>query len=807
MSCEHNDEKSAPSRGIARSNERVLDIYEGLLHAKDDGLAFQPDDREVFLRAAEATIGTTLVPSNEDHIHDGSNDLPSTNLETVDIKTIKSVLEAQNDQLKDQLAFVQDQLSSLHGFVEHLANSENLANSEHSVAGSSNRTGSGSRSSRKSRGHVVRTSKPSRNIRSDSYVWRRKSSRLTVPSEIEIASAEDVTRNGSAAAEELSSDEDEDDDSTNSMDTTTSMATSARSNLSIGSRKSYANSNASRVSTHSQMVGFRRQSISGVSSTKELLRRSSGDNCQENGAIISSVARSVRSISRVNNEMLTDADGNRGRYTGSILRESGLPHGFGLIEYNDTSYNGDWIVGRWYGQGQLYYQNSDFYEGGFKANHRHGQGVIKFADGRKFEGAFIDGTMVSGKMTYGDGSFYSGDWFDELRHGFGRFVFKDQSVYEGEFRRGVFSGWGKMSWNDGSWYEGQWSDGIAASSERNPPEQMSYLTDALVSQKQHFRPPTSSDVNQHLPIQLGCSIERETSYESTPEAIDDEDSQITSLNEGKSISSDNYSTSLTNVNDVFLIHTGAQKADQVYTLKYVLEQNGYSCFLDEKMKKFVHPNKTMQAQLEQCRHSVVVVSKEFLCSPNPCAELIYAFRRLQWLRQHQGGWHSLWVILYEMNVKDYKVAYRASNRKLPPLHHELQLYEYRKQEKRYESWISCCEKFSTDILDYENGISAKKNWESFLDSSPLPQGFPQAQNIYEVAPEETGCVPKDFFLGDNYAKHVNNDGDASRRSSKSRRAKKSSKKKRKKKTKKISTKDCEESSQASSSASRKSKVK
>lgn len=158
---------------------------------------------------------------------------------------------------------------------------------------------------------------------------------------------------------------------------------------------------------------------------------------------------------------VTDPYGEKGRYTGSIAKNTGMPNGFGRLEYDKPGrwYEGDWIHGRWTGHGKLSNGDGDYYEGGLKNDHKHGRGKMKFADGRTFEGEYRNGQMVQGKMTYQDGSTYSGSWVDGMRHGFGRCVFTDESIYEGEFKEGEFYGHGKMTWNDGGWYEGDWVGG------------------------------------------------------------------------------------------------------------------------------------------------------------------------------------------------------------------------------------------------------------------------------------------------------------------------------------------------------------
>jgi hypothetical protein len=177
----------------------------------------------------------------------------------------------------------------------------------------------------------------------------------------------------------------------------------------------------------------------------------------------SSVSSSVRSLSlyEVKSLEVTDPYGEKGTYSGSISKSTGMPHGHGRLEYDEAGrwYEGDWKHGRWTGYGVLANGDGDFYEGGLKNDQKHGQGIMHFADGRTFEGRYFHGQMVQGKMTYQDGSTYEGTWVEGMRHGYGRCIFADESMYEGEFKEGEFSGRGKMTWNDGGWYDGQWLNG------------------------------------------------------------------------------------------------------------------------------------------------------------------------------------------------------------------------------------------------------------------------------------------------------------------------------------------------------------
>ena len=265
---------------------------------------------------------------------------------------------------------------------------------------------------------------------------------------------------------------DQDDEDSASHD---SLLEEAFENKSFASSHFSARSNGRRGSSRASFVGSRtggppsamsgggRKSIG--PNSKKPNRRVSADSQQRRVSLGSSMSKSSNSDGggsyEVTAMVVTDPYGEKGSYTGSISTSTGMPNGFGRLEYDKAGrwYEGDWKHGRWTGRGCLSNGDGDFYEGGLKNDHKHGKGKMKFADGRTFEGEYLNGQMVEGTMTYQDGSTYKGSWVDGMRHGRGRCVFTDESIYEGEFKEGEFFGHGKMTWNDGGWYEGEWMNG------------------------------------------------------------------------------------------------------------------------------------------------------------------------------------------------------------------------------------------------------------------------------------------------------------------------------------------------------------
>lgn len=405
--------------------------------------------------------------------------------------------EAENKRLKEQLESMQSQLVYLHDMVQKLQLEQYDQGSARGGA-SASRGGGGGAGGGGGRGNAAynRQRRPANGgPANDSRRTGSRSSRSSVPNEIEIESEDD---GGWIEPSNDWSDEEgqggvEDDQSNGTFHVTyqaqrrnsfssrasrTSRATSIVSaSKSVKSlpreieleddedddeshesleeeNRSFASSKRSR----SQKGSSHRRQNQGA---KKPSRRASMGDSSHRSKNAGSDAGSVGGVYQVTALTVTDPYGEQGTYTGSISNSTGMPHGFGRLEYDKAGrwYEGDWKHGRWTGQGRLSNGDGDYYEGGLKNDHKHGRGVMRFADGRIFEGEYVNGQMVEGKMTYQDGSTYSGGWVDGMRHGRGRCVFTDNSVYEGEFKEGEFFGHGKMSWSDGGWYEGEWWNG------------------------------------------------------------------------------------------------------------------------------------------------------------------------------------------------------------------------------------------------------------------------------------------------------------------------------------------------------------
>ncbi|CAB9519741.1 whole genome shotgun sequence [Seminavis robusta] len=189
------------------------------------------------------------------------------------------------------------------------------------------------------------------------------------------------------------------------------------------------------------------------------------------------------SVVDVNSEKLVDHAGDSGVYSGSLSTEDNLPHGKGLMRYdNGKFYNGEWDLGYWHGKGVLLsatgdsyngdfvhstrhgrglyeYDNGDSYDGDFNADKPHGKGTFRFADGGVYYGGFIFGSFEGQGWYEFDGGRYEGEWRAGCYDGHGTLQYADKSSYTGQFQAGKATGMGEEVSADGVVRVGLWKQG------------------------------------------------------------------------------------------------------------------------------------------------------------------------------------------------------------------------------------------------------------------------------------------------------------------------------------------------------------
>jgi hypothetical protein len=166
----------------------------------------------------------------------------------------------------------------------------------------------------------------------------------------------------------------------------------------------------------------------------------------------------------VNQKTILDPYGDKGIYTGIILRSTGMPHGSGRMLYQEDkrTYDGEWRHGRWHGYGRATFANGDTYNGEYRFDQRHGRGRYEWNDGRVYDGMFReDKRHGRGIFTWPDGAIYEGDFRNGQREGHGAYRFSDGGRYEGSWKDGRYNGFGICNWVDGRCYKGEWLNGMA----------------------------------------------------------------------------------------------------------------------------------------------------------------------------------------------------------------------------------------------------------------------------------------------------------------------------------------------------------
>lgn len=163
----------------------------------------------------------------------------------------------------------------------------------------------------------------------------------------------------------------------------------------------------------------------------------------------------------VRSKVVSDKHGDQGKYTGIILKSTGLPHGMGRMVYDEGwTYNGSWCHGFWHGRGTAQFVNGDSYTGEYRLNKRHGRGTYRWADGRVYDGDFCaELRHGKGTFTFPDGACYEGEFKDGQREGYGTNKFSGGGYYTGSWLKGRYQGFGECHWENGRVYKGTWRAG------------------------------------------------------------------------------------------------------------------------------------------------------------------------------------------------------------------------------------------------------------------------------------------------------------------------------------------------------------
>ncbi|CAD8110971.1 unnamed protein product [Paramecium sonneborni] len=148
----------------------------------------------------------------------------------------------------------------------------------------------------------------------------------------------------------------------------------------------------------------------------------------------------------------------------------GKPYGLGKIYYIDQSvYEGQVVDGIPDGEGRKIFKDGSIYTGQFKMGDITGKGkFVQFNNGFEYKGEFLCGKPDGiGKETWPDQTTYQGQYKMGKKNGRGTFIWgnrksqktgKEES-FIGDFQNDLFHGVGRYEWPDGRIYDGEWVEG------------------------------------------------------------------------------------------------------------------------------------------------------------------------------------------------------------------------------------------------------------------------------------------------------------------------------------------------------------
>lgn len=120
---------------------------------------------------------------------------------------------------------------------------------------------------------------------------------------------------------------------------------------------------------------------------------------------------------------------------------------------NGDKYTGEFVGGKYNGNGTYTWANGDTYSGQFSNGQINGYGTMNFGSGYSWSGNFIGGQISTGNGTFyvgGSGDLFSGSWVNGLPNGNGTLIRADGSTQQVSYQNGQFIAVGSAAYTQPS---------------------------------------------------------------------------------------------------------------------------------------------------------------------------------------------------------------------------------------------------------------------------------------------------------------------------------------------------------------------
>ena len=110
------------------------------------------------------------------------------------------------------------------------------------------------------------------------------------------------------------------------------------------------------------------------------------------------------------------------------------------------------------------------------------------------------------------------------------------------------------------------------------------------------------------------------------------------------------------------------------------------------------------------------------------------------------GWHSLWVVLYDLTVQEFKNTVKSvdSRSSLLSLGGDVTVFEWNSASPKYETWPYLYNIIKSEILYQDEECGAIQKWYEFLREWPNVAGsFPRASTLYRPASHVSSSADSD----------------------------------------------------------------